>query len=719
MPKFDLSTARVRFAAFELDAAGRQLLKRGIRIKLQDKPLDVLLALIEREGDFVTREELCRRIWPELPVAEAGRNLNKAVNKLRAALNDSSDSPRFIETLPRLGYRFVAPVEVLSPDEGGASPAGAAGQQAAPQEPAVAQTATRSPARRADGLRWWPAAAAAGLALGLLGAFSLARAPESPRITDVRPLTSDGRQKVGGLATDGRYIYFSEFRDGRVVPVQVPVSGGEPRIIEAPFDPLTSVFVLDVTRDGEQLLVKTGAGASPEETAGPLWTISPITGAARRLGDLEAHDARWSPDGLRLALIRGRELFVASGDGSDPRRRAIVGENSGDLVWSPDGMRLRFRSGFPGRADTRLWEVPVAGGTPQPVFPDWDYEQQFGEWPADGRFFIVYSPTDFRLWLAAEGWRWLAGGGVRRPLTVGPLRFRHARFGPEVSRLFVLGEIPRGELLRWDAQRGQFLPYRPGLVADQLDFSRDGRLVAYVSYPEGILWRSASDGSNRVQLTSAPMQVYLPRFSPDGRQIAFMGRLPHARWKIYLVPSEGGPLRQALPGEGPEADPNWSPDGGRLVFAPFPWQVAPEETGIRILDLATGELSSLADSQWLYSPRWSPDGRYIFMLHRDGTVRLYDLSRGAWVWSEPPPIQGGFPAWSRDSRFVYLFHAFTAERGIYRVAIPSGRVEKVASLLGIDVAGLLGPYGLSLAPDGSPIVLRDLSVQEIFTVDLD
>ena len=717
MPKLDLSAARVRFGAFEIDTAARQLLKHGIRIKLQDKPFDVLLVLIERAGDFVTREELCQRIWPELSVAEAGRNLNKAVNKLRAALSDSSDSPRFIETLPRLGYRFAASAEVVASDGAGSSPLGASEQASQAQLPVPA--ATLPAARRVDRLRLGLAVAAAALALGVFGLVSLARAPDAPRIANIRPITNDGRQKVGGLATDGRYVYFAEFRDGRVVPAQVPVSGGEPRIIEVPFEPQTSVFVLDVARDGEQLLVKTGAGARPEEVAGPLWTISPVTGAARRLGDLEAHDARWSPDGARLAYIRDQGLFLAGSDGSAPRRLATVADNSGDLVWSTDGKRIRFRSGYPGSSDTRLWEVGVGGGRPAPVFPDWDYEQQFGAWMPNGRFFVVYSPTDFRLWLAPEGWRSWLGRTAMRPLAVGPLRFRDAGFGSEPSTMFVLGEIPRGELLRWDAHRGQFLPYRPGLVADQLDFSRDGRWVTYVSFPEGILWRSAIDGANRVQLTAAPMQVYLPRFSPDGRQIAFMGRLPHARWEIYLIASDGGPLRQALPGEGPEADPNWSPGGDRLVFAPFPWQVAPEETGIRILELATGNVALLPDSQWLYSPRWSPDGRYLFALHRDGSFRLYDFDRGSWVWSEPPPIQGGFPAWSRDTRFVYLFHAFTEDRGIYRVAIPSGRVEKVASLLGIDVAGLLGPYGLSLAPDDSPIVLRDLSVQELFAVDLD
>ena len=295
------------------------------------------------------------------------------------------------------------------------------------------------------------------------------------------------------------------------------------------------------------------------------------------------------------------------------------------------------------------------------------------------------------------------------------MRFVHPRLDPDQNTLFTIGEIRRGELLRWNAGSGQFEPYRPGLSADQLDFSRSGDWVTYVSFPENGLWRSRADGTHRLQLTFPPMQVYLPRFSPDGKRIAFMGRLPKARWRIYLVPSEGGTPRQMLPGEGTESDPNWSPDGKRIVYAPFPWEVDASQTGIRIYDLATRKITLVAGSQGLFSPRWSPGGRHMFALHADGQPRLFDFETGAWTTF---PFLGGFPAWSRDGKFVYVFHAFTEERGIYRFDIRTRRAEKVASLQDIDVAGILGPYGLSLAPGDSPLILRDLSIQEIYAFDL-
>jgi Tol biopolymer transport system component len=151
------------------------------------------------------------------------------------------------------------------------------------------------------------------------------------------------------------------------------------------------------------------------------------------------------------------------------------------------------------------------------------------------------------------------------------------------------------------------------------------------------------------------------------------------------------------------------------VFAPFPWQVSRNESGIRVWDVATERVSAIAGSQNMYSPRWSPDGRYIFALYLNGEPRLLELATGKWTSF---PLQGGFPAWSRDSNYVYVFHAYTENRGVYRIDIRTRQIEKVASLQGIDVAGLLGPYGLSLGPDNAPIILRDLSIQEIYAFDL-
>src|SRR5207249_1397582 len=106
---------------------------------------------------------------------------------------------------------------------------------------------------------------------------------------------------------------------------------------------------------------------------------------------------------------------------------------------------------------------------------------------------------------------------------------------------------PRGELSRYDLTSGQFAPYLSGISAEMLDFSRDGKWVAYVTYPEGSLWRSALDGNQRLQLTFPPLQVRNPRWSPDGKRIAFTDTQPDKPWKTYVVSADGSSPRPLIP----------------------------------------------------------------------------------------------------------------------------------------------------------------------------
>jgi Tol biopolymer transport system component len=99
-----------------------------------------------------------------------------------------------------------------------------------------------------------------------------------------------------------------------------------------------------------------------------------------------------------------------------------------------------------------------------------------------------------------------------------------------------------------------------------VDFSKDGGWVTYVAYPERSLWRSKIDGSHRIQLTLSPMRVFLPRWSPDGRRIAFAATLPGQRWQIYVISAEGGRPEQMTDGKGDYGDVGWSPDGDSLLF---------------------------------------------------------------------------------------------------------------------------------------------------------
>jgi Tol biopolymer transport system component len=192
-----------------------------------------------------------------------------------------------------------------------------------------------------------------------------------------------------------------------------------------------------------------------------------------------------------------------------------------------------------------------------------------GNWTPDGKYFVFQSTRNgqMHIWAIPD-----KGGLFRKArwepaeLTAGPASYFMPVPSMDGKRLFAIGSQPRGELQRFNQRTQQFETYFSGISVDGVDFSRDGQWVTYTSYPEGSLWRSKADGSERLQLTFPPMNVGLPRWSPDQKQIAFGAERPGGSMKNYLVSADGGTPQQLLPGDQNEGDPNWSPDGNSLVF---------------------------------------------------------------------------------------------------------------------------------------------------------
>lgn len=234
-------------------------------------------------------------------------------------------------------------------------------------------------------------------------------------------------------------------------------------------------------------------------------------------------------------------------------------------------------------------------------------------------------------------------------------------------------------------------------------------------FPRGTLWKSKVDGSERLQLTFPPVQAYQPRWSPDGKKIAFQGITPGQPWKMYLISTDGSQQEEVMTGIG---DLGWSPDGTSLIFhsgmADF---LSTSPRAIHLLDLRTRQIPTVPGSEGLYSPRWSPDGRYIAAL-RVGPEILLIFDVRTKKWTELTKIAVGFPIWSRDSKYIYFDSAENAPN-LYRVRIADKRLEKVASLRGIRLAPILGGVLNGLALDDSPLVLRDVGNQEIYALDLE
>jgi Tol biopolymer transport system component len=272
------------------------------------------------------------------------------------------------------------------------------------------------------------------------------------------------------------------------------------------------------------------------------------------------------------------------------------------------------------------------------------------------------------------------------------------------------------ELFRYDEQAQRFDPYLSGLSAGPVDFSSDRKWIAYVSYPDMTLWRSRIDGSDKIQLTFPPVRAYEPRWSPDGSKIAFMDVQFYRPWRISLISSSGGnpePLEHAEADEA-EADPTWTPDGRTIVFG----KSTGDSFGIYRLDLETGKVSLIPDSGGLYSPRVSPDGRYLSALTSGQTkVMLFDTNANRWS----SLVEGdsvGYNEWSHDGRYVYLRKNRGGAAELVRVRMKDRTLENVLSLKDFPAPADMFAVWIGLTPDDAPLLMRDRSLQEIYALDL-
>jgi Tol biopolymer transport system component len=290
------------------------------------------------------------------------------------------------------------------------------------------------------------------------------------------------------------------------------------------------------------------------------------------------------------------------------------------------------------------------------------------------------------------------------------------------KQIFAVGKTKQAEVIRYDAHTSQFVPYFSGISAEGLAFLRDGQWVTFASYPDGALWRCKVDGTERLQLTFPPLQVLLPRWSPDGKQIAFTASVADSdrKWGIYLISSNGGTPQPILPGSEDQTDVNWYPDGNSVIFG----SSHDANKQIYTFDFRTKSVSSLPGSNGLFSPRVSPDGRYVVAMTsaRPHRLMLFDTSAGKWT-----KVSGsgyGYPSWSQDGKYVYFREAEYFGGGnssrILRVRVSDRHVENVVDEknVGRMTTGTIVPW-LGLAPDDSPLFARDIGTQEIYALDVD
>jgi Tol biopolymer transport system component len=536
----------------------------------------------------------------------------------------------------------------------------------------------------------------------------------APAVFSVKQFTHDGIMKTN-LVSDESHLYVTEWLAARHIVTKYSINGADHAAVPSTFNDFQAI---DISPDHSSLLITPMQGSADAE----LWSLPLNAGAPHKIGELAGRDATWSADGSHLTYGKGSSLYIANADGTGAREVFIADGSVFAPHLSVDGKRIRFTVSNVALNTTALWEVNSDGSNSHALLNNWRHASTAccGGWTSDGRYYIFQvtetSPTTVTtLWALPD----TANSAHNAPfqLTTGPMSFGNASMSRDNNRIWAIGVQPAGEPVKFDGASKKFVSLLSGVSATDLDFSADGKWATYVAVPDGTLWRCRTDGSDRRQLTSAPDRTALPRWSPDGNQIAYVNMQLGKPWKISIISRDGGAPQDILVESHGQIDANWSRDGRRIMFG----YLRVEGGGnIRIVNLSTHEVTTVPGSDGLFSPRWSPDGRYIAALSIDSTkVMLFDYKTQKWsTWLEEAAGAVSYPVWSADSKYIYFDDLVTDEESIRRVGVGSRRTEKVLKLEGIE--RYPGPFGLwsGRMADGSSMFVRDRSSQEVYQLSV-
>ncbi|HEY4931874.1 MAG TPA: protein kinase [Terriglobales bacterium] len=515
--------------------------------------------------------------------------------------------------------------------------------------------------------RWaWVAGAGvvAALAAGLVAWWRIP--PAVPVVESITQLTDDGELKHGRLVTDGSRIYFNEGQSGSWKIAQVSVSGGRTALVDTR---LVDPQLAALAPDGSELLALPG-----EDWASPLWSIPLPAGEPRRLGSAEVSDASYLPDG-RILFAKGKDLYIADKEGSNPHKLVSA---PGPILYpsvSLDGKRIVFSMfSYLSPGESSLVEI-AADGTGLRTIGNTSQNGCCGTWSSDGKY-LVYrvwktNASDFWALPMQTGLFHRSGEPIR--LTAGPMSYTGACQSRDGKQMFAIGTKRRGELVHYDMNAHQFLPFLSGISAVSPTFSKDGKWVAYTSYPDNTLWRSRSDGTERSQLTYPPMAVSYPFISPDGRKVAFST----SRREIYVISMDGGLPQRVV--ERNSAAANWSPDGNLLVFNSWIEDMHAGETplwGWKILDIRTGKTSVVPFSHDKGGARWVTQDTLV--ASTEGSTKFMSFDFKSQKWTEL--ATGNFVNWAVSPGGKYLvFTTGGAEPKAQRLRFTDRQIETIVS----------------------------------------
>ena len=604
-----------------------ELRKNGKRVRLTGQPFEVLTILLEHPGELVTREELQQRLWQSDTFVDFDRGLNAAVNRVREALGDSADTPRFVETLPRRGYRFIGPVE-------------------RPEQPkSIELPASVNAQRNGIASGGWKIGMAAGsvifvLSLGLIFSFKNHRwgtHASRPLPLEVVPLTALPGQEISpSFSPDGSQVAFGwdGENNGAGFDLYAKVIGTEKplRLTNHPAPWIGVAW----SPDGRSIAVHR---MMPE--GGGIFLVPALGGPERKLASTDDGvwspwaGISWSPDGKQLAFVahspsanvESNQLFLLSVDTLEVKPvETGCGNNTYDPAFSPNGDTLAYSCyQDDGHFSLNLKDLRTRRNTQL-----WSGVQQIQgvAWTHDGPR-IVFSSSSALLSTDQGGDLWqitpgknvspekIAIGHDARSLAFSSsgrrLAYEQSRINANIWRVDLDGEKSQTHVLA-PSTREQYGPI----------ISPDGGRVVFISNRSGTneIWVCDSDGGNSQQLTSfGDALTGTPRWSPDGRQIVFDSRIG-GEANVYVMDAKGGVPKKLETGTLMNSVPSWSHDGSWIYFASGPtssnvtiWRVA-----------ATGGRATQLTKTPSFMPIESPDGQSVYFVRSTADkVRLWRI----------------------------------------------------------------------------------------------
>lgn len=687
--------SRWRFGLFEIDAVTGELRKEGRRIRLQDQPFQILVRLLQRPGELVTREEL-QSVWPDDTFVDFDLGLNTAIKKIRLALGDSAENPRFIETLPRKGYRFIAPVSAVAES---APPA------RAPEVPL------------AKPRNWFPVLA--GLLVALAGGawyFANHRVAAPLAFSAPEPLTSyPGIETQPAISPDGSLIAFSWNGPGQNnVDIYLKQAGqDEPRRLTShEFDDVAPAF----SPDGKRI-----AFARRDARNGALGDYSilvmPATGGLEAMVGvtvsppvvLRCSPLTWSPDGQALVVGGRSHALKAAGllriplAGGEPEVlvQPVSETNDSCPAFSPDGRSLAFiRSGWGGYSEVYVQPLDAnhnATGRAHPT-PKIGFALS-SAWLPDSQTLLIADGSD-RIW--------------KVPASAGqPERLDSLGTGLSYPAVSVAGKLVFSRTTAASSRLSTILsvdlkgnrPPRPLLASTRGEgsprYSPDGRRIVFTSNRSGSseVWVANVDGSEASRLTSLGpdgMRGW-PSWSPDGTKVLFdstKGREGAGRtWHIYVVSATGGAPVRLTDGDATNGVAGWSHDGKSVYFysnrsgSDQIWKMSATGGPARQITKRKGRLGME-----------SPDGLYYYY-----TQTYQDLWRVPVEGGEETPVRAGIRAFHFKPAKDGIYHTSkNQETGGQAIQFFSFATRRDTVILSIPEQ-LVGP-SLEISPDGRTLL---------------